>query len=96
MPETEEIQEVRLTVTEGGEFMRDDGSMVVDHQRYELPWGGTFETYEHSRQVDCGPRVYRTFIRLSNVTGEFEAMCFDPGTAYVISPEGVKQMELAE
>lgn len=93
MPETEEIQEVRLTVTEGGEFMREDGSMVVDHERYELPWGGSFETYEHSRSVDCGPRVYRTFIRLTNASREFEVMCFKPGTVYVISPQGVKQLE---
>lgn len=88
---------LRLIMHDDAYLRFEDGSIVTENEWHKLPWeGASFITYENGRHIDCGPKVYRAYLRMKGVpaqfAGEFEMTGFKPGTIYVLSPKGI-QME---
>ena len=86
------MDEIRLIVNANYDFEFEDGTRVTEDAWHDLPWGTRFSVYEVGKHIDCGPKVYRTYISFENLPGKFEATNFDSGTIYVLSPEGAKEL----
>lgn len=89
---------LRLVMHDDAYLRFEDGTIVTENEWHKLPWeGASFITYEHGRHIDCGPKVYRYYLRMKGVpaqlAGEYEVTGFKPGTIYVLSPEGIQKLE---
>lgn len=89
---------LRLVMHEDAYLRLEDDTIVTENEWHKLPWeGASFITYEHGRHIDCGPKVYRYYLRMKGVpeqfAGEFEITGFKPGTIYVLSPAGIQKTE---
>lgn len=90
---------LRLIMHDDAYFRLEDGTVVIENEWHKLPWeGASFMAYERGRHIDCGPKVYQQYLRMKGVsdqyTSEFEVTGFKPGTVYILSPEGIKQMRV--
>lgn len=89
---------LRLIMHEDAYFRFEDGTIVTENEWHELPWeGASFQAYERGRHIDCGPKVYRQYLRMKGVpeqyAGEFEVTGFKPGAIYILSPQGIQKLE---